>query len=362
MVNIGLANSDQFSQIPNPFLWYSLFNDQLQNQQPPSQKALTLREFVNDYWLPLEIENGERKPDTVSFYKSTIAPAVEFFGDQPLASISLLDIDRFIRYLKTEGKNGAPYAPKSVRHFYNALRQMFSYAKRRQLIAENPMDEVSAPRLAKKKPDVLTTNELSTFYQGMKKEPLDFRCMLQLLVETGARRGECLGLQWGDINWEQSTVHVERNVTYTAGIGLQIGTPKTASGDRVIPMTSYMLSVLEEYRAKVQEQYPKEVLDMAFLFPGRGGLYMPKYPDSVTSRVNRFMKRNGLRPLSPHDLRHSCATFLIARGADIKSVQYIMGHSTASTTLDFYAREDITALRNAVSVFDTLHEKNGLAS
>ena len=155
---------------------------------------------------------------------------------------------------------------------------------------------------------------------------------------------------------------MERNVTYTAGIGLQIGTPKTESGYRVIPMTSYMLSVLEAYRAKVQEQYPKEVLDMAFLFPGRGGLYMPKYPDSVTSRVNRFMKRNGLRPLSPHDLRHSCATFLIARGADIKSVQYIMGHSTASTTLDFYAREDITALRNAVSVFDTLHEKNGLAS
>lgn len=108
MVNIGLTNPDQFPQIPNPFLWYSLFNDQLQNQQPPSQKALTLREFVNDYWLPFEIENGERKPDTVSFYKSTIAPAVEFFGDQPLESISLLDIDRFIRYLKTEGKMEHP--------------------------------------------------------------------------------------------------------------------------------------------------------------------------------------------------------------------------------------------------------------
>ncbi len=114
MVNIGLTNPDQFPQIPNPFLWYSLFNDQLQNQQPPSQKALTLREFVNDYWLPFEIENGERKTDTVSFYKSTIAPAVEFFGEQPLESISLLDIDRFIRYLKTEGKNGAPYAPDKV--------------------------------------------------------------------------------------------------------------------------------------------------------------------------------------------------------------------------------------------------------
>ena len=56
MVSICLTNPDQFPQIPNSFLWYSLFNNQLQNQQPPSKKALTLREFVNDYWLPLEIE------------------------------------------------------------------------------------------------------------------------------------------------------------------------------------------------------------------------------------------------------------------------------------------------------------------
>lgn len=129
MVNIGLTNPDQFPQIPNPFLWYSLFNDQLQNQQPPSQKALTLREFVNDYWLPFEIENGERKPDTVSFYKSTIAPAVEFFGNQPLEGISPLDIDRFIRYLRTEGKTGAPYAPKSIRHYYSTCVKCFPTLK-----------------------------------------------------------------------------------------------------------------------------------------------------------------------------------------------------------------------------------------
>src|SRR5699024_2373069 len=120
------------------------------------------------------------------------------------------------------------------------------------------------------------------------------------------------------------------NVVYVKGNGIVVETPKTASGDRIIPLTPNMHSILEEYKASIQEKQSDEVLETVFLFPGREGPHAPKFPDSVTSRVDRFMRRNGLRPLSPHDLRHSCATVLIANGADIKSVQYIMGHSTAS--------------------------------
>lgn len=76
---------------------------------------------------------------------------------------------------------------------------------------------------------------------------------------------------------------------------------------------------------------------------------MPRLPDGITERVKHFMKRNGLRDLSPHDLRHSCGTLMIASGADIKSVQEIMGHTDASTTLNYYVRTDLEQMKEAAN-------------
>ena len=81
--------------------------------------------------------------------------------------------------------------------------------------------------------------------------------------------------------------------------------------------------------------------------PFKNDIFLPKNPDSVTRRLKRFMEANNLPDLSPHDLRHSCATLLLGSGADIKSVQEILGHAKASTTLDFYVRSDIKQMKAA---------------
>ena len=84
---------------------------------------------------------------------------------------------------------------------------------------------------------------------------------------------------------------------------------------------------------------------MCFLFPSQSSPYQPHDPTYITKHMKRFMKRIGLPDMSPHDLRHTCASLLLQSGADIKSVQDILGHADASTTLNFYVRASIEAMR-----------------
>ena len=92
-------------------------------------------------------------------------------------------------------------------------------------------------------------------------------------------------------------------------------------------------------------------MDECFIFHSKESLYAPRDPNSVARRLKRFMKRNGLPDLSPHDLRHSCATLLLSSGADIKSVQQILGHTRSTTTLDFYVRSDMNQMKTATDKF-----------
>ena len=179
--------------------------------------------------------------------------------------------------------------------------------------------------------------------------------MIYLLITTGIRRGECVGLKWKDVDDQNKTLTIERNVTYTPKSGLNINTPKTVNSIRQIPLISSVADLLQQYKDEREKQSKKNILGDAFVFSNEGNPMIPRTPDSLTRHLKRFMKRNGFPDMSPHDLRHTCATLLLSNGADVKSVQNILGHADASTTLNFYVRADLNNMRNAanklVSVF-----------
>lgn len=317
------------------------------------KKLVRLVDYVEDIWFPLEICNGERKPTTISFYRSMATLVCQYFKKDYLQDISHTDIEKYLTFLRTkyEGQKGNGLSPKSLRHQYATLKLIFSDALKRDYIERNPMEKIVTPKLSKMPVDALSEQEAQRFFTLLKNCPIDLRCMLQLLIMTGIRRGECAGLRWSDIDIDNKMMRVCRNVTYSSGNGIVVGTPKTKNSIRVIPLSDNMLSVLSKYKIEIQSGHPNTILKEAYLFPSEHSLFEPRDPNSITRRVKRFMVRNGLPDLSPHDLRHSCSTLLLSQGASIKAVQEILGHSDASTTLNFYVKADLEQMKAATQKF-----------
>lgn len=304
--------------------------------------------FVREIWYPICICNGEHKPTTTEFYRHISNVIADYFSGKALQSISPTDIDKYLIYLHTKyrTKQEKPLAAKTIRHHYCALGYIFSFALNKEYITKNPMDKVDCPKTQKKKVDAFTEEQARSFFGYLDECPIDFRCMLNLLITTGIRRGELMGLQWGDIDFDNHIISVNRNITYTPASGIVVSTPKTECSMRQIPVMPSVAAVLMEYRNGAEDWKKND-----FLFPKDGNPSLARDPNSITRRVKRFMKLHGLPDMSPHDLRHSCATLLLSNGADIKSVQEILGHSNASTTLNFYIKSDMKQMKAATDKF-----------
>ena len=322
-------------------------------QLPPEKRKDYFVGFIENTWLPLQIRGGDNKPSTIAYYEYVSQNIKEYFAGTVLQSISPSYIQKYLIYLRNnfKSKTGKPLSAETLHHHYRVLNMMFAYAERLELISKNPMHKVDAPRKERKPVEAMNKEQAAKFFQMLADCPLDFRCMLHLMMTTGIRRGECIGLKWSDLDEKASTITICRNVTYTPESGTIVSTPKTSNSMRTIPIMPSTLQLLQNLKEQTSSEHPDTHLRGAFIFPSESSLYEPRNPDAVTRRVKRFMKRSNLPDLSPHDLRHSCATLLLSQGADIKSVQEILGHADASTTLNFYVKVDLQQMQAATEKF-----------
>ena len=322
-------------------------------QLPPEKRKDDFVSFIENTWLPLQIRGGDNKPSTIAYYEYVSQNIKEYFAGTILQNISPACIQKYLIYLRNDFKSkaGKPLSAETLHHHYRVLNMMFAYAERLELISKNPMSKVDAPRRERKPVEAMNKEQAAKFFQLLDACPLDFRCMLHLMMTTGVRRGECIGLKWSDLDEKAGTITICRNVTYTPESGTIVSTPKTSNSMRTIPIMPSTLQLLQTLKKQTSSKHPDTHLRGAFIFPSENSLYEPRNPDSVTRRVKRFMKNNDFPDLSPHDLRHSCATLLLSQGADIKSVQEILGHADASTTLNFYVKSDLQQMKSATEKY-----------
>lgn len=305
------------------------------------KERITLASFIQEHWWPDHVMDGTHTPDSIKFYDCMSTDILDYFGSSiRLSQIDAERVKRYIKYLRTEAisSRGKPFSAATVQHYFSTLRNILNYAERFHYIPSNPCGDLlqrEKPHREKKEIDFLVKEDALQFLHCLEQEPLFWRTFGNLLIYAGLRRGEAIGLQWGDI--VENKITIRRNVTMDKNSDTKrhIGKTKTKEG-RTVPIGTKLWSLLQEFRYE-QESHYGALLPRAYVFSSPDDPYTPLYPSVPTRWFSRFEDRHDLRKVSPHDLRHTAATLALESGSDLKDIQELMGHKDATTTMQFYA-------------------------
>ena len=270
---------------------------------------------------------------------SRVYPAI---GHLRIDKITGRHIQQFINDLALNGKNkknGKPLSRKTVIHHLNFISDVFGYAIKLSMLNDNPCRNVTIPKGEKKEKQIYTLEEIAQIFELLDGQdvPTKYRVFIKLAVYSGFRRGELLGLEWKDINWENNLISVRRTSNYTAERGTYTDTTKTKMSQRTLKFPDYVMELLREFKEEQDREHEKmgdEWVDTDRLFIKKNG--EPMNNNTPYYWVKRFCERNNLRFCDLHSLRHFYASALINEGVDAAAVSGALGHSVISTTTSIY--------------------------
>ena len=288
--------------------------------------ALARRYYLEPFLDFLALERGLR-PRTQGAYRSDIGRFVAYLEEAGVAGpgeIGHQILDDYTAHLLQQG-----LAATTIRRAQSALRAYFGFLVGEGIVREDPTGRMGRPAGARKLPEFLNQDEAASLVEAVDPDSVVYwrdRAVLELLYATGMRVSELTGLSLGDLDAEY-------------GNALVLG---KGGKERLVPVGTVALEVLGRYLDSVRPRLDRGVGKGA-LFLNQRGTRLSRM--SVWTIVSRAAARAGIeRRISPHTLRHSCATHLLEGGADLAAVQELLGHADISTT-QIYTHLDREYLR-----------------
>ena len=227
---------------------------------------------------------------------------------------------------------------KTIREYHRLIHTVLDQALKEGLVTVNVADRATPPKVEQRDVNYFQPEQVAAIREALEQEPIKWRALVHLLLITGARRGEILGLKWDKVDFNSNQVYICNNILYSADVGIYEDTPKTERSKRYVSLPTETMQLLRQYKAwqnaerlRLGEYYQ----DKGFVFAqDTGG---PMHPDSVTTWLTRFSKRHGLPHVNAHAFRHTMASMLYFNGVDSVSISKRLGHAQVSTTANIYA-------------------------
>lgn len=235
-------------------------------------------------------------------------------------------------------KSARTLSAKTVIEYHRLISTVLSQAEKEGRVPYNVAARATLPKLQKREVNYFQPDQIAAIREALELEPLKWKVLVHLLLITGARRGEILGLKWDKVDMEGNRIYICNNVLYSADRGIYEDTPKTATSKRSITLPVETMQLLGEYKEWQDEEKLRlegYYQDRGFVFSQDNGKSM--HPDSVTDWLSKFSRRHGLPHINPHAFRHTMASMLYFHGVDSVSISKRLGHAQVSTTANIYA-------------------------
>ena len=229
-------------------------------------------------------------------------------------------------------------SPRTIQLIHRICHAALEQAVREDIIGKNVAQVVSLPPKTRKEIQPMTPEQIKRFLNANRNDP-NFAAFF-ILISTGMRRGELLGLQWSDIDFTNRTIYIQRNWVKSSTQTAQFSEPKTAKSRRIIPLTEEGVQVLEQHR-QLQQENMQAREEKGVSYAGQGLVFcrpdgVPFYPGTLNFYLGKALERAELPKFRMHDIRHTFASLMVAQGTSVKVVQELMGHATVQMTLDTY--------------------------
>lgn len=293
-----------------------------------------------DYVIGLKEQRGT-KHSTIMLYKhltERIYPAIGHIKLRELRADHLNDLYSALSKDGLNKRNGGKLSTKTILEHHRLISTVLEQAVKEGLVPFNVASRATLPKAEHKEVNYFQLEQVAAIRDALEREPMKWKTLVHLLLITGARRGEVLGLKWDKVDFEGNRIYICNSILYAPDIGIYESTPKTERSRRYVALPPETIQLLRQYRAwqagerlRLGEYYQNQ----DFLFTQDNG--KPMHPDSVTEWLKRFSKRHDLPHINPHAFRHTMASMLYFNGVDSVSISKRLGHAQVSTTANIYA-------------------------
>ena len=267
-------------------------------------------------WLD-EYAKPNLKQNTVDIYKMMLnSKILPFLGNININRINKLTLTSFYNSLKSDYN----LSTKTIKNYHGLISCIFQCALEWEYLKTNPCNNMKLPKNEKdiNKKYFLTPKELNVFLHYINKEPnYEFKVLVNLIVYTGIRKSEALGLTWDNVQFDENYIYIKQSKVATAN-GELVSDTKTTASTRIV-------------------QVPSKIMYMLKKLPRNSEFVFNVRPKTLGKWFKKFIDNHNCIPnITLHKLRHTHATLLISKNIDIKSVSARLGHSETSTTMNIY--------------------------
>ncbi len=313
-----------------------------------------------DYVIQLKEQRG-LKHSTITRYKELTERIYPAIGHIKLCDLRVDHLNDLYTALSKNGlnkKTGGKLSTKTIVEHHRLISTVLEQAFKEGLIVLNISKRTQLPKVEKKEANYFQAEQIAAIRIALEQESPKWKMLVHLLLITGARRGEILGLKWNSVDFEKKRIHICNNVLYSPDIGIYEDTPKTETSKRFITLPSETITELKNYQHYQAQEFFKNGIPYklnGFVFSQYDG--NPMHPDSVTDFLSKFSKKHNLPHINAHAFRHTMASLLYFNGVDSVSISKRLGHAQVSTTANIYAHIIEEADQRNADILSTVFSK-----